>query len=312
MEPREILIKIDGERGALGAWLYQGVGKRLIVYLSPICLHGGWFKEALAEVAGQLKATLVAIDLPGIGQSQGGITVGNRKGLFNKIRSCCDFELLTLCQQLQRTIHWLKQEFRPETVYILGSSMGGIVASYLLAADKGDVLDGAIFQAGFASSGAEIGQYVKPRILKISQWRHYDELKRRFKPPIPVFVFVNWSIPSTKAVTKQFNETRKLITRFLKDPDTVISFTLKSLESLINAPEIILPPNVPVLLLKSENDLIPANQQTEAFLERHSCDKTIVSLKGAPHIVFESKEHTQAAIKAIQKWLKKVESQRVG
>ncbi|MBU1045761.1 alpha/beta hydrolase [Patescibacteria group bacterium] len=312
MEPKEILIRTDGEQDALGAWLYQGAGKRLIVYLSPICLHGGWFKEALKEIAVQLEATLIAIDLPGIGQSRGGVTVGNRKGLFNKLRSCCDFELTTLCQQLQRAVYWLKQEFRPEIVYGLGSSIGGIVTSYLLAEDKGDVLDGAIFQAGFASSGAEIGQYVKPRILKIPQWRYYEELKRRFKPPIPVFVFVNWSIPSTEAVTTQFKETRKLITRFLKDPDTVISFTIESLESLINAPAIILPPNVPVLLLKSENDLIPANQQAEAFLERHPCDKTIVSLSGAPHIIFESREHTQTAIKAIQKWLEKIESQRVG
>ena len=304
MQVEEITIKTEGTD--LGARVYQGGKKRLIVYLSPICLHSGWFKEVLEKLAIQFEATIVAIDVPGIGLSPGGIVVVGRKGVIGKLFSCCDFDLTVLAEKIKRALPDLKKEYQTEKTYLLGSSLGGIISSYVLAVDQGNVLDGVIFQAGFASSGAEINQYVKPRIRKIPEQAYYSQIKKALTG-LPAFAFVYWSVPGIDSVIKQTKETAQFVDRFLKDPETVISFTIRTLESLFYAPEILLPEAVPILFLKSERDGMPVNQQIEMFLARHHCDKTIVLLKGAPHLVFDSEMHTKVAVAEIEKWFCKVE-----
>ncbi len=306
MEARQRLIKVDGWQ-ALGAWIYGGSRKRLIVYLSPITLHGGWFKEALTKMAKELEATIIAIDLPGIGQSQGGVRTGDGIGLRNKFHSYYNFDLVELSQQLQEAICWLKREFLAEKVYAMGTSIGGVIQSYLLAKDRGKCLDGAIFQAGFASSQEEIGSYVSPLILKLYQNEHYWLKRKIEKLPIPVFFFTRWSKPSWQSVFLEFWPTIRLLYRVIQDPNTSICFNLSTLESLIRAPNITLPLSVPILFLQSGKDRGIVNQGIAHLLERHPCDQTIVPLRKASHIILNDEEQTKIAINAIQQWFQDIE-----
>ena len=284
VQTEEIVIRTEGTN--LGARAYFGGKKRLIVYLAPICLHSGWFKKALSKIALSFQATIIAIDLPGVGLSKNEFIVRNRQGIFGKLKSYCDFDLMSFVGKVQLVLKRIKAEYDIDTVYLLGSSLGGIIASYILAQDKGEILNGVIFQAGFASSGEEIKGYVKPRILRVPEKRYYPWLKRIFKG-VPVFVFVHWSIPESQAVFRNTRQTWRLLRRFLKDSNTVISFTIRTLESLIYAPKITLPENVPVLLLRSGKDNIPANQFLETWLAQHHCPQEIVLLENAPHLLFE-------------------------
>lgn len=305
VQTEEIIIKTEGTD--LGALVYHGGNKRLIIYFAPICLHSGWFKKALGEMAFAFEATIVAIDLPGVGLSDNKFVVNGRRGVINKLRSYCDFDLTVLSGKIQASLQWLKEKYQIERVYLFGSSLGGIIASYVLAEDKGEILDGVIFQAGFATSSEEIKRYVKPRVLKVPKRRYYPWLKKVFKG-VPVFVFLHWSMPESQAVFRETRKTWRLLKRFLRDSNTVISFTTRTLESLMYAPEIRLPEDVPVLLIRSEKDSIPANQFLEESLKQQNCPQTIVLLKNAPHLFFDDEKITSKAIKIIQDWFRGIES----
>lgn len=309
MQPNQILISLYGYP-ILGAWVYGKERQRIIAYLSPIALHGGWyqFQQGLTKIAEELKATIIAIDLPGAGQSRGGVRKGDGIGLRNKFHSYYSFDLIGLSYYLQKVICWLKSEFQVERVYSMGTSFGGIVQSYILSKDRGKCLDGAIFQAGFASSSEEMAYYVWPPILKLYQRQKRNWIKRILETrPVPLFLFTRWSKPSWQSVFGEFFPTIRLLYRVVQDPNTSICFDDSTLESLIRAPEITLPENVPILFLQSGKDRGIVNQGIVRFLERHPCEQTIVPLKEASHIILNDPEQTQLAISAIQRWLQKVE-----
>jgi alpha-beta hydrolase superfamily lysophospholipase len=132
-------------------------------------------------------------------------------------------------------------------------------------------------------------------------------LKDSDGPPISALLFVGWGSSNKQALTKDLDKTWYVIKTFLSDDNALIAFSPRALRSLVNAPTITLPQKLPVLLLKSENDITPANKHLEGFLLKHPSANKVVVLKGAPHIVLSDPQYVDIALSEIKQWMTEVE-----
>ncbi|MFQ6090492.1 MAG: alpha/beta hydrolase, partial [Candidatus Bipolaricaulia bacterium] len=152
--------------GELHLDIYPHGGHRPLLYLHPAGCYAGMFQEQLGRLA-EAGFTVVALDLPGHGRS-------GRKG---------DFDLLQAARSILEVGEWIAKEFG-ERPGLLGTSLGGVIGSYALVLDDGEIFPAAVLHSP-AATPEEVRRYSRFPRLFASLLKPYHWVGEHLVEPLP-------------------------------------------------------------------------------------------------------------------------------
>ena len=253
--PEEARVRTGG--GEVHLDIYHHEGCRALLYLHPAGCYAGMFQEQLKRLT-EAGFTVVAMDLPGHGRS-------GRKG---------DFTLLGAAQAVLSIGEWITGELglRPG---LWGSSLGGVIGSYVLVLDDERIFPAAVLHSPAATPEEVRGYSRFPRLfaelLKPYRWLEDHLIESlpadmrgylsplnpgRWKLPIPLFF--NPSAGRTEISLERIG----WAFAWVRHPLKTSCYTLRTFASLIDTalPGGLETIEVPVLVLLPEEDRIAPHE----------------------------------------------------
>jgi alpha-beta hydrolase superfamily lysophospholipase len=288
--PEEVFISVDGFKGNKHLTIYPAANPKAspsTIFIPGMRGHAGTYSTLdpqsnfLATLAG-LGLNVVAVDLPGHGRSEG------PRGLFT---------YRSIIETLRAAARYTAERFGGP-VGVTGSSMGGILSLYaaleipeITAAAPMNVLDLRNIDPALHLLRHKI--IVPPTRLTarlglgpLLTWA-----------PVPVAAFL-----STKEVWEDTSHARA----WLRDPYSTHAYRISAWISLFMTPKdkpALEDLKIPTRILVGEYDHVLPAWMTQDIYNRLTCEKELVILPGAGHML--PVEYREQAAPLVAEWLKR-------
>jgi len=288
-KPEEVLLSVQGLKGRKHLTIYAAASPKAspsTLFIPGMRSHAGTYSTLdpsanfLAALAGA-GLNVVAVDLPGHGRSEG------PRGLFT---------YHSIIETLRAAVRYTAERFGTP-VGVTGSSMGGILSLYaaleipeIQAAAPMNVLDLRNIDPALHLLRHKI---IVPPTRLLARMGAGPLLTWA---PVPVVAFLS---------TREVWEDRRHAEVWLKDAYGTHAYRTSAWISLFMTPDdkpALEDLKVPTRILVGEHDKILPVEMTRAIYDRLTCEKDLVVLPGAAHML--PVEYREQALPLVAAWLK--------